>query len=62
MTRNTFIGIGAALAAALIGSSWQLASRHGVTTSLGPLELAVLRYGIPVIKYPAERSQRSCAT
>ncbi len=49
MTRNTFIGIMAALAAALAGSSWQLASRHGVTTSLGPLELAVLRYGIPAI-------------
>ena len=49
MNRNTFIGIMAALAAALVGSSWQLASRHGVTTSLGTLELAVLRYGIPAI-------------
>ncbi|MFT4193764.1 DMT family transporter [Ottowia sp.] len=44
---NTFIGVLAALAAALIGSGWQIVSRHGVTTSLGPLELAVLRYGIP---------------
>lgn len=49
MNRNTLIGLGAALAAALVGSAWQLASRHGVTTSLGPLELAVLRYGIPAI-------------
>lgn len=47
MTRNTYIGVMAALAAVLIGSSWQLASRHGVTTTLGPLELAVLRYGVP---------------
>ena len=49
MTRNTFIGMMAALAAALVGSGWQLTSRHGVTTSLGPLELAVLRYGIPAV-------------
>jgi drug/metabolite transporter (DMT)-like permease len=39
----------AALAAALIGSGWQLASRHGVTTTLGPMELAVLRYAIPAL-------------
>ncbi|MFT4243644.1 MAG: DMT family transporter [Acidovorax sp.] len=43
------VGILAALAAALIGSGWQIASRHGVTTSLGPLELAVMRYGIPAM-------------
>jgi drug/metabolite transporter (DMT)-like permease len=49
MIRNTFLGLLAALSAALIGSGWQLASRHGVTTHLGPLELAVLRYGIPAI-------------
>jgi drug/metabolite transporter (DMT)-like permease len=47
MNRHLLIGLLAALAAALIGSGWQIASRHGVTTSLGPLELAVLRYGIP---------------
>lgn len=39
----------AALATALIGSGWQIVSRHGVTTSLGPLELAVLRYAIPAL-------------
>jgi drug/metabolite transporter (DMT)-like permease len=49
MNRNLWIGLLAALAAALIGSGWQIASRHGVTTSLGPLELAVLRYGIPAL-------------
>ena len=49
MNSSTMIGVLAALAAALIGSVWQLASRHGVTTSLGPLELAVLRYGIPAV-------------
>lgn len=49
MNRNLAIGLLAALAAALIGSGWQIASRHGVTTTLGPLELAVLRYGIPAL-------------
>lgn len=48
-TRNTFLGLLAALAAALIGSGWQIASRHAVTTTLGPLELAVLRYGVPAV-------------
>ena len=43
------IGLLAALAAALIGSGWQIVSRHGVTTSLGPVELAVLRYGVPAL-------------
>lgn len=42
-------GVAAALTAALIASTWQLATRHGVTTTLGPLELAVLRYGVPAI-------------
>jgi drug/metabolite transporter (DMT)-like permease len=42
-------GVLAALATALIGSGWQIVSRHGVTTSLGPLELAVLRYAIPAL-------------
>ncbi|MDW5441665.1 DMT family transporter [Polaromonas sp. SM01] len=49
MNRNLVLGLLAALAAALIGSGWQIASRHGVTTSLGPLELAVLRYGVPAL-------------
>lgn len=49
MNRNLAIGLLAALAAALIGSGWQIASRHGVTTTLGPLEIALLRYGVPAL-------------
>ena len=49
MSRHTFIGLLAALACALIGSGWQIMSRHAVTTTLGPLELAVLRYGVPAL-------------
>jgi drug/metabolite transporter (DMT)-like permease len=49
MNGNLVLGILAALAAALIGSGWQIASRHAVTTSLGPLELAVMRYGVPAL-------------
>ena len=49
MSRNLILGLAAALAAALIGTGWQLASRHGVTTTLGPAELAVLRYCIPAL-------------
>lgn len=49
MSRSTFLGLLAALAAALIGSGWQITSRHGVTTTLGPAELAVLRYGVPAL-------------
>ena len=43
MDRNLPIGFFAALAAALVGSTWQLISRHGVTTTLGPLDIALLR-------------------
>lgn len=49
MNRNLGLGLLAALLAALIGAFWQLASRHGVTTTLGPVELAVLRYGVPAL-------------
>ncbi|MCW5650747.1 MAG: DMT family transporter [Ramlibacter sp.] len=49
MSRNSLLGLLAALSAALIGSGWQLLSRHGVTTTLGPLELALLRYGVPAL-------------
>ncbi len=47
--RSLVIGVLAALAVALIASGWQIVSRHGVTTSLGPVELAVLRYGVPAL-------------
>jgi len=46
---SLWVGALAALAAALIGSGWQIASRHGVTTTLGPVELAVLRYAVPAL-------------
>lgn len=49
MNRRIFVGLLAALGAAIIGSGWQLATRHGVSTTLGPLELALLRYGIPAV-------------
>jgi len=49
MDRNFSVGFFAALAAALVGSAWQLISRHGVTTTLGPLDIALLRYGIPAL-------------
>ena len=46
---NLWLGALAALAAALIGSGWQLGSRYGVTTTLGSMELATLRYGVPAL-------------
>jgi drug/metabolite transporter (DMT)-like permease len=46
---NLLAGLMAAMAAAFVGSAWQLISRHGVTTTLGPMELALLRYGIPAL-------------
>ena len=48
-SRRLWPGVAAAFIAALIGAGWQLASRYGVTTTLGPLELALLRYGIPAV-------------
>ncbi len=66
-----WIGWLAALCAALIGSGWQIASRHGVTTTLGPMELAVMRYAVPALlllplwwrpgAWPAGLSRRRCA-
>lgn len=47
MASSFRFGVAAALAASLLGAGWQRATRHGVTTTLGPLDLAVLRYGIP---------------
>ncbi|MEO1312677.1 MAG: DMT family transporter, partial [Pseudomonadota bacterium] len=45
--RGVIIGVLAWLATAGIVTSWQLATRWGVTTTLTPLDLALLRYGIP---------------
>lgn len=49
MTTSLRMGVAAALAAAMLGSAWQLLTRHGVTTSLGPFDIALLRYGIPAL-------------
>lgn len=49
MQANPWIGGLAALAAAVLGAGWQLASRYGVTTTLGPAELAWLRYALPAL-------------
>lgn len=49
MSSNIALGCTAALTAALLGAGWQLATRHGVTTTLGPLDVALLRYGIPAL-------------
>jgi len=42
-------GLLAGVAAVVVGSSWQLVSRHGVTTTLGPLDMVMMRYGIPAL-------------
>jgi drug/metabolite transporter (DMT)-like permease len=47
--RRLIAGLLFGLAAALIGGLWQVATRHAVTTSLPPAELAWLRYGIPAL-------------
>ncbi len=49
MTPSLPIGLAAALAAALLGATWQVATRHGVTTTLHPLDIALLRYGVPAL-------------
>mgnify|MGYP000396505759 CR=1 FL=1 len=46
---NLAIGIAAGLATAMVGAGWQIATRHGVTGTLGPLELATLRLSIGAI-------------
>jgi drug/metabolite transporter (DMT)-like permease len=43
------VGVLAAVAAALIGAGWQVASRLGATTTLAPVDLALLRYVVPAI-------------
>ncbi len=43
------IGLAAGLAAAAIGASWQVATRFGVTAVFAPIDLAVLRYGVPAL-------------
>ncbi len=47
MVSNLWIGVGAALSAAVLGAGWQIASRHGVSTTLAPTDLALFRYVLP---------------
>ncbi len=52
MTRSTdssgrLLGFLAALAACGIAAGWQISTRSGVITGLDPLDLALLRYGVP---------------
>jgi drug/metabolite transporter (DMT)-like permease len=49
MNRNLVMGLGAGLASALIGAGWQLATRHSTTTTIAPIDLTLLRYGIPAL-------------
>jgi drug/metabolite transporter (DMT)-like permease len=44
---SLLVGILAAFAAVTIGAGWQVATRLGVMTTLHPLDLALLRYGVP---------------
>lgn len=49
MTPSLPIGLAAALVAAILGATWQVATRHGVTTTLNAFDLALLRYGVPAL-------------
>jgi drug/metabolite transporter (DMT)-like permease len=44
---NATMGACAAIGAILIGASWHVVTRLGVTTSLHPVDLALIRYGLP---------------
>jgi drug/metabolite transporter (DMT)-like permease len=49
-TSSSFaIGVASALTAVVIGAGWHVATRLGVTTSLHPVDLALLRYGVPAL-------------
>jgi drug/metabolite transporter (DMT)-like permease len=48
-TPSLAIGVAAGIAAAAVGASWQVATRFGVTAVLTPLDLAILRYGVPAL-------------
>lgn len=49
MNPSFLIGVAAGIGAALVSALWQVATRLGVTTSLAPLDLALLRYGVPAL-------------
>ena len=47
--RKPVVGVLAWFAAAFIGSAWQLATRSGVSTTLAPMDMVLLRYVIPAV-------------
>lgn len=47
--RSPLIGFAAAIGACVIGAGWQVATRLGTTTTLAPIDLALLRYCIPAL-------------
>lgn len=53
-------GVLAWIATVLIGVSWQLATRFGVTTTLTPIDLALLRYVIPAIALMPVLMRKGC--
>jgi len=40
-------GFAAAMMTVLVTAGWQITTRYGVTTDLSPIDLALLRYGLP---------------
>ncbi|MCA3160376.1 MAG: DMT family transporter [Burkholderiales bacterium] len=44
---SSFLGLFAAFLTVMITAGWQVTTRYGVTTSLDPIDLALLRYGLP---------------
>ncbi len=47
--RRKTLGAAAALSVVLIWASWLISTRHSVGAGLGPLDLSLLRYGIPAL-------------
>lgn len=43
------VGVAAGLLSVVIGVGWQIATRAGVTSTLTPMDLAILRYGVPAL-------------
>ncbi len=48
-SRRSAVGALSALSVVLIWASWLVSTRHSVGAGLGPLDLSLLRYGIPAL-------------
>ncbi|WP_454745242.1 DMT family transporter [Ciceribacter selenitireducens] len=46
---STGLGAASALSVVLIWAAWLISTRHSVGTSLSPLDLSLLRYGVPAL-------------